>query len=466
MPEAQPAGKPADKARLFGTSGIRGVFGKTVTTELATALGKAIGSCGYRSVIVGMDTRQSGEVLKRGLSAGLLEKSATVTDIGIVPTPVLSYATRKLGADCGVMITASHNPAQYNGFKLWDSEGKAFDRDEEMAVERAIEKTSEKTTERGTASHSSPAGKATSGVKRIDISSEYCREVRSLFRLEGTLRVLIDPGNGAAYSISPQLLRALGYDLVAINAEADGTFPNRNPEPNEKNLAETARIAKNKGCAIGFCHDGDADRVMVIDDKGRVVHFDKFLAYLCKKTAETGNKTIVTTVDASMLLEDVLPDCDIIRTRVGDVFVAKACKQHRAAFGGEPSGSYIFPEFGLWPDGIYAILKTLSFLEKERRPLSEILDEMKEYPFTRLKVPCADEKKDRAMAALQALVPEHAALTTVDGIRMDFGDSMVLIRPSGTEPLLRINVEAREVKKLKKLEAEWKAKAEKAIRQA
>lgn len=441
--------------KLFGTSGIRGVYEEKITTELAFSLGKAIVGLGYKNVVIARDTRESGEELKKHLFAGL--KSCRVTDFGCVPTPVLSYGARKLGADCGIMITASHNPADYNGFKFCNSEGRAFNAEEEARVEEALEKEIEKHQD-----------ESDSHLKFHDIGADYSEEIKKRFNLKPGLKVLIDPAHGAAYDISPALLKSFGYDVVSINHEADGTFPSRSPEPSHKNLAKTAELVKKHNCDIGFCHDGDADRVMAVDEKGNVVNFDKFLAFLCKKAAEeTGNKTVVTTVDASMIVEEYLKDHGIkaVMSRVGDVFVANDVEKHKACFGGEPSGSYIFPEFGLWPDGIYAIFKTLKFLEQEKRKLSEILAEIPEYPFSREKLSCANEKKEQVMNAITKIAPDNCDISDVDGLRFGFQDSIVLIRSSGTEPYIRINVEARDKEKLKKLEKEWHNKLKEIINQ-
>ena len=446
--------------KLFGTSGIRGIYKEKITPELALAIGKAIGSLGYKHVAIGRDTRLSGDLLKHGLFSGLMSSGCTITDFRCSPTPVLSYGTKKIGADCGVMITASHNPAEYNGFKFWNKEGRAFDQKEEQKVEELI--LSRKFKNAG-------FDKVTTEIDYYDVSADYAEEVKKRFKLEGKMKVLIDSANGAAFGISPLLLQSFGYDTISINEEANGLFPHRHPEPSHANLAHAASLVKKNRCDVGFAHDGDADRMMAIDDKGNVVHFDRFLAYLCKKMIEkTGNKTVVTTVDASMAVDDYLKSCNsgynVVRCKVGDVFVANCVEKNNACFGGEPSGSYIFPEFGLWPDGIYGIFKTLKFLEEDKKPLSELLADIPEYPFTRTKLNCPNEKKEMVMNAVKEAAPAACKLIDVDGVCFEHEDSMVLIRPSGTENYIRINVEAKEEEKLKKLEKEWHNKVAEIIK--
>jgi phosphoglucosamine mutase len=421
--------------KYFGSSGIRGIYGKEITPELALDLGRTLGSLGKKNVAIARDTRVSGRILKFGLLSGLMSSGCAITSFGIVPTPVLCYGTRLLNKDAGVMITASHNPAEYNGFKLWNSEGRAYSREEELKVESLLDRKSfvpEKLE------------KLSLTFDEYDVAVEYSEEVLRRIQLMGKARVLLDAANGAAFGISPLLLQKYNHFLVSINDTANGLFPNRNPEPIEANLGHAINVIREKKLDIGFCHDGDADRVVPIDNKARVVDFDKFLAFMCKKSIEeTGNKRVVTTVDASSLIDDYLPDAEIVRTKVGDVFVANKCEEINACFGGEPCGAFIFPEFGLWPDGIYAIPKVLKFLEDENRPLSEIMDEIPSYHFARTKIICPENKKDYVMNALESRVPEDAELLSIDGLRIHCKDYTALIRPSGTEALIRINVEAK-----------------------
>ncbi|MDA2937504.1 phosphoglucosamine mutase, partial [Acidobacteria bacterium AH-259-A15] len=184
-------------------------------------------------------------------------------------------------------------------------------------------------------------------------------------------------------------------------------------------------------------------RVVVIDDQGRVVDFDKFLVFLAREIVEvTGIRRIVTTVDASMLVERVLTNVEVVRTRVGDVFVAHALGEQPSAFGGEPCGAYLFPSHGLWPDGVYAIFKILELLERKGKPLSELLDALPTYCTIREKFLCQPEQKQAAMELIKQRLPKARSINTIDGIRADYGSHVVLIRPSGTEGLIRCNLEA------------------------
>lgn len=435
--------------KLFGTSGIRGKYREKITERLAEEIGKAIGSyVKDGEVIIGHDPRLSGESLKKSLISTLICYK-DVIDLNMAPTPVVAFGCN-LFSQHGIVITASHNTKEYNGFKMLGTDGLAYSRQKEKEIESIISnKRYEKSQTRGK-------------IIKKRIEEEYVKTILKKIKLKGEGKILIDAGNGAASYLSPLLLQKYGYEIEAVNCEPDGNFPNRNPEPNEENLKETAKLVKEKKCDIGFCHDGDADRMMAIDNKGNVVDFDKFLIFLCKNVAEqNGSKTVITTVDASMGVEEYLKDFKVIRSRVGDVFVANEAKKYNACFGGEPSGSYIFPEFGFWPDGIYAIFKTLQALEKDGRKISEILSEIPKYPMQRIKLHCPNDKKESVMEKIK--VPQEYEVITKDGILMKTDDMQILIRPSGTEEYIRINVEAKEENLLKEKLGYWKEEVEKLV---
>ncbi len=424
----------------FGTSGIRGKYPEEINEKLAKKLAYAINQYTTGKVAIATDTRLSGPSLKQELIDNLNRETL---DFGIVPTPLLCFGIKNTEAKIGVMITASHNPAEDNGFKLIDENGMAFTKDKEENIEKLIENYKEEPIKE-------------KNIEKIDIIEKYKKAVKDKIKLNGKLKVLIDCGGGAAYKITPELLEEYNYNIIKINCKPDGKFPNREPEPNHANLKKTARLVKKHHCDIGFAHDGDADRVIAIDNAGNVVDFDKFLAFLCKNT----NKVIVT-VDTSMTVDNSIT-ANIIRTKVGDVFVAREIKKTDADFGGEPSGSYIFPEFGLWPDGVYAVFKILSLIEEDGRDLSTILNEIKKLPFLRNKLEC--KNKEKVMEKLKELIPNNCELNTIDGLFMKFKDSSVLIRPSGTQSIIRVNVEAKTEEKLKNLQDYWLQKVKEVIK--
>jgi phosphoglucosamine mutase len=227
--------------------------------------------------------------------------------------------------------------------------------------------------------------------------------------------------------------------VITLNSQPDGFFPARNPEPVEKNLELLKKATLSFGADIGIAHDGDADRMMAIDPGGRFIEGDKLLAFFGMR--ETSH-SIVVPVDTSIMVDDVLKNRKIYRTRVGDVYVAEELKKRNAQFGGEPSGSWIFPGISLCPDGILAAAKLVEMVQNEGR-LDALIDELPTYPMIRGAVPCSNEKKGTVMKKIAVSLRKMGEVTDIDGIRLETEDGWILVRPSGTEPKIRITAEAR-----------------------
>jgi len=417
--------------RVFGTSGIRGAWSEEVTPALFLKLGKALSTFLGQSgkVLVGRDTRTTGEALQAALVSGLLSGGCEVIEAGIIPTPVLAFATKFLKMDAGVIITASHNPPAYNGVKFWSREGMAFTPDQERKIEEIFHGEA-RAVEWRNVGH----------AREQEVLSIYTEEILKKFSLQEKFKIVVDCGNGAASLVTPFLLRELGCEVITLNSHPDG-FPGRELEPSQESLKELAKEVKNSGADIGLAHDGDADRVAAVDEKGRVVDQDKLLALVAREQAK--GKTVVTTVDASRVIEKVIEETGgkVIRTKVGDVNVAIACKQSEAAFGGEPCGAWIFPQFHLAPDGPLGALILLKILESGKS-LSEMIDELPTYIMLRKKIPCPNTNKERVMKRFLAVAEKMSTdLSTVDGVRVSFPEGWVLVRPSGTEPFIRVTVE-------------------------
>jgi len=288
---------------------------------------------------------------------------------------------------------------------------------------------------------------------------------------KASLKVVVDCGCGAASVITPYLLRRMGCTVVTLNSQPDGFFPARNPEPVEKNLEMLKKTTVAMGADLGIAHDGDADRMMAVDNRGRFLEGDKLLAFFGLR--ET-TRSIVVPVDTSIMVDDVLKGRKIYRTRVGDVYVAEELMKRNAQFGGEPSGSWIFPEISLCPDGILAAARLVAIVEKEGH-LDSLIDELPTYPMIRGAVPCSNEKKESAMKAIAVKLKKMGEVCDIDGIRVDtlklplsqsiktefqIDNGWILVRPSGTEPKIRITAEAR------KGVEELYAKAEKLVKGA
>ncbi|MDI9624051.1 MAG: phosphoglucosamine mutase [Methanothermobacter sp.] len=444
--------------KLFGTSGIRGRFKEKLTASLSLNVGKAIATYlkGEGEVIVGYDPRTSSQLIENALSAGLMEGGCNVIKIGMVPTPLIGYATSKLKAKAGVMITASHNPPEYNGIKVWNHNGMAYSPAQEKEIERIIHEKDYITVDwdnLGSSDH-------------LDITKMYMEDLLEHFKIKTDLKVVVDCGCGAASHITPIILRRIGCEVLSLNCQPDGFFPGRNPEPTPENLKDLMSMVKASGADLGIAHDGDADRMVAVDEKGRFADFDKLLTLIAK---EKGGK-IITTVDASISLDECLKEVGgkVIRTKVGDVHVAEALIREGGSFGGEPSGTWLHPEFSLSPDGIFSALKLVEIVS-EKGPLSKLLDEIPSYHNIRDKIPCPDTKKGNVMEKVKKQLPqqfkEKIQIDNIDGTRISLEDgSWVLIRPSGTEPYIRIRIEAKKEKTAKKLHNMSRSFMEKIIR--
>lgn len=381
------------------------------------------------------------------MSAGLLESGCDVLLLGMVPTPTVGYAALKMKADAGIMITASHNPSKYNGIKLWNADGLAYKQEQEREIERLVYEK-----EFSLASWNEIG-------KEYDISSfkdEYVDDIISISGIDSTkpLKVVVDCASGAGSELSPEALRRAGMNVITLNSQPDGFFPGRNPEPNSANLQELMKTVKVIGADIGLAHDGDADRMIAVDEKGNLSDFDKLLTVMAK---EFGG-TVVTTVDASACLDTELKKIngEVLRTPVGDVHVAESINKNNATFGGEPSGTWLHPDFCMCPDGLLSGLRIVKCVQ-DHGPLSEQLDSIESYPTIREKVTCPNDKKEEVMKGVEASFIEEfddvEEVLTIDGVRISFTDgSWVLIRPSGTEPYVRITAEGKTQEHLDNIE--------------
>ena len=377
----------SEAPKLFGTSGIRGKVGIEVTPELALGIGRSLstllgeGHC----IVVGYDSRTSNEMLEKALTAGILEGGCNVLSLGLAPTPLVGYATMKIGADAGVMITASHNPPQDNGLKIWNRNGMAYRAHQERALEKVIH-------------YKTFTNTSWENIGRVEdisrLSSHYITDLLNFIDIKPGLKVVVDCANGAASYISPLLLRKAGCKVITLNSQPDGFFPGRMPEPSDENLGELKEMVKASEADLGIAHDGDADRMVAVDEKGNMAEFDKLLSLVA---SEIGGR-VVTTVDASSTIDLCMDkkDGQVIRTEVGDVHVAEAIEEHKASFGGEPSGTWIHPDFCMCPDGLLSALRVIDLVQK-KGPLSQLLKDVPSFPTLRERIDCEESQKDLVM---------------------------------------------------------------------
>ncbi|MDD3043463.1 MAG: phosphoglucosamine mutase [Methanosarcinaceae archaeon] len=433
--------------KLFGSSGIRGIANEEVTPELALKVGQVLGKT-KKSAVIGRDPRTAAPMIEHALIAGLSSAGCDVTRIGLVSTPTLACAARDY--ECGVMVTASHNPSEYVGIKLWNPDGMAFDSAQQEEIEEAIEKEA--------------FGRAAwDEMGRVSKDEKAIRAHMELIKAEvgsASLRVVLDCGCGAGGTITPYLLQELGCEVITLNAQPDGHFPARNPEPNDANLSLLKKAVVEFEAELGLAQDGDADRLMAVDEKGSFVSGDELLAIFGRSECGESGGAVVVPVDTSMLVADSLPKSEILRTRVGDVYVAEGIKKHGAVYGGEPSGSWIFPRLSYCPDGIYAAAKLVEIVKDKK--LSELRAELPKYATRRGAVPCANDRKATLMEEAGTRLKVLGEVLTIDGVRVETAEGWVLVRPSGTEAKVRITAEARDEAAVEKLYAT----AEKIVREA
>ena len=416
---------------LFGTSGIRGPVGETVTAELALSMGRALGVDSSR-VVVGRDPRASGEYLQSALVAGLRESGTDVIDVGVAPTPAVARAVGWRDADAGVSVTASHNPPEDNGLKLWQPSGQAFDGDQQDRIEARI----------GEDAFDPAAWDSVGGVTSFDARGRHAETIRAeLDRDELDSHVVVDVGNGAG-GVTVDVLQSLGAHVETLNAQPDGAFPGRPSEPKAENCTSLSTLVGASDADIGIAHDGDADRMRAVAGDGTYLTGDVTLALFARAAADPGQRVAVP-VDTSLAVADYLAEIDVgvEYTPVGDVYVAEAASEDGVAFGGEPSGAWIWPDTTLCPDGPLAGVR-IAALDADR-PLSDRIAEVPTYPIRRDSV--AVEGKAAVMERVrERVLEEYDDVTTLDGVRVDLGDAWFLLRASGTQELVRVTAEARE----------------------
>lgn len=448
---------------LFGSSGIRGKVNELITGPLAIRIGLATADylsaiTKHPQIMVGHDHRTTGPMLTSAIMAGLLEGGVTVTRTEMAPTPSIAYASGKEGMHASIIVTASHNPPEYNGFKFHNPDGAGFTAIQQEELEKRIMNAEPVDWKQFTDFSSFEAI-----PHHLDAIVNACEVTRSY-------NVVMDGALGVGSLITPSALQQLHASVKPLNTPPDGQEYAQHCPPSKIQSAAAAEwqhfvhldnlseIVTSTKAHVGIAHDGDADRVLAVDDKGRVLAGDILLALVADYYLATrGGKVIATTVSSSSVVDQVVKQhgARVERSRVGDVFVSNLVKEHKAVMGAEPSGPFIFPEVHYCPDGPLAACKILELLEWANRSLSQLADDLPSTHLLRASVTCPNEKKDAVMKAIKSVFEEWKDIEEVnriDGIRASFHDSSwVLIRPSGTEPVIRITVEAFSAQRAKAL---------------
>lgn len=438
-------------ARMFGTDGVRGVAGLELTVELATKLGQAGAYVLTKekehkpTIIVGCDTRISGEMLANALMAGICSVGANAIYVGVMPTPAVAYLTRKHKVDAGVVISASHNPMEFNGIKFFNGEGYKLSDALEDEIEAAIRSNMKDIS----ISTGADIGRIT---YRFDMKDEYVEFMKQCVPVDlSGLKIVVDCAEGASYETSVKTLRDLGADLVAIHVNPDGT--NINANCGSTHMEELQRRVVEEKADLGLAFDGDADRMLAVDECGNIVDGDQLMAICGNYMKEHGKlkkDTIVVTVMTNLgfSLMGKKQGIHVEKTKVGDRYVLENMLENGYNIGGEQSGHIIFLDDNTTGDGLLSALHLLRVVVETGKKLSELASIMEVLPqaLVNAKVPNAKKEKFMDYAEISA---------AIEKVEKKFdGEGRVLIRPSGTEPLVRVMIEGKNQQEIDKEAAE------------
>jgi phosphomannomutase/phosphoglucomutase len=450
-------------SKLFGTNGIRGVVNKELTPEMAIKVGSAIGTFfGRKNLLVGHDARTSGPMFARAVIAGLTATGCNVFFAGMAPTPALQYAVKNHCMGGGVIITASHNPPHYNGIKVIWNDGIEISHEQEIEIENIYFENKQVLAEWNELG----AKHELSGV-----NAEYIEAIKKHVDTAKIAKkhyhVVVDAANSVGALAAPQLLRELGCKVTSVNANIDGTFPGRPPEPRPENLKEIAVTVKAVGADLGVAFDGDADRSIFIDENGEVYWGDKTFALIAKYFwRENPHAKIVTPVSSSTLIKDVADanKGEIVWTKVGSVTVSQTMKELKAKLGGEENGGVFYGPHQAVRDGAMTTALILEIMAKTEEKLSALISEQPQYFLEKGKVECPEDKKEKVLEKLLEQV-KGLNISTIDGVKIWFEDkSAILVRPSGTEPIYRLYAEAKNQEKALKLVEDYSSKLKKILK--
>ena len=418
--------------KLFGTDGIRGIVGEDLTHDLAMKIGEAaayvLGGKKDLVVLIGRDTRISGQMLSAALSAGFMSQGAKVIDLGVVPTPAVSYLVKKYNASMGAMISASHNPSEYNGIKLFDGEGFKLPDAVENEIEKYLLGKAVPTT--------NVVGTYEVCDNAVDDYVEHIVETAG--NINKNLKIVVDCAYGSASATAPLLFNQLGLDATFMNFDYDGY--NINDNAGSTHLEGLIKAVKKEKAHVGIAYDGDADRCLMIDENGEEVDGDQIMAISAlslKKSGKLTNNTLVGTVMSNLGLVKFCEanDIDFVATKVGDRYVLEKMLECNYIIGGEQSGHVIFKDFANTGDGELTSIQVLGMLSESKGSMSELASVMKRYPQVLINVKVREEAKgqyenDQQVTDVICEVEKELA-----------GEGRVLIRPSGTEALIRVMIE-------------------------
>lgn len=429
---------------LFGTDGVRGEANQELTPQLAFELGKAgayylTSQPEQAQVLIGKDTRLSGDMLESALAAGITSLGIDVIKVGVVPTPVVAYLTKKLDVEAGIMISASHNPVQDNGIKFFNQAGFKLTDEEELEIEDILANN--------LADLPLPGGDQVGCIKeRPQAKEQYIKYIQTTVDSEFTdLKIVVDTANGAAYEITPQVLSELGAEVITLNDQPDGQ--NINVDCGSTHPEQLQEAVVEADADLGFAHDGDADRVIAVDDQGQLIDGDYILAICGLQMIEDGelpgNKVVATrysNLGLHQALEAAGGEVKVVKN--GDRYVLAELKKNDYLLGGEQSGHIIWFDYNTTGDGLLTALQLMDVMQKTGQSLSELRQRMSKLPQVLVNVEVADKDWEDKQAIQEAITEVEEILGT---------EGRIFVRASGTEPVIRIMLEGEDEEQLDKL---------------
>lgn len=432
--------------KLFGTDGVRGVANTELTNELAYKLGKfgahvITKGKKNRKIIIGKDTRRSGDMLESSLLAGILSTGCDVIKVGVLPTPAIAFLVRHLKADAGVMISASHNPVEFNGIKFFNQDGfKLSD-----AIEDEIEDYILNDRDLEHKCTGAEIGKKSRHLGYKDLYVDFIKETVSTDF--SNMKIAMDLSNGAAYEVAPQTFEALGAEVITINDRPNGSNINKNCGSTHPEVV--SELVRKENAHIGLSFDGDADRLIAVDENGRIVDGDKIML-ICgnyfNEINQLKENTIVTTVMSNIGFDVAVKENNLktIKTQVGDRYVLEEMKKHNYSLGGEQSGHLIFLDYNTTGDGLLTAVQLVNIMKQKNKKLSELANIMETYPQILKNAKVSNKTKHN-------FDQDPVIKEEIEKIEEHFhGEGRVLVRASGTEPLVRVMIEGKDTKKIDK----------------
>ena len=445
-----------DERKLFGTNGVRGVVNKELTAELALKLSMATGTYFKGAdLAVGCDGRVSSPIFLDIVCTALATVGCQVWNLGQITTPALQYLTKDWGLKGSIMVTASHNPPEYNGLKVMGNHGVELPHEEELKIERLYFRSAWRLANWNKIKQPLPVAEKFDGYIHSVIDN-----IGGVPRGR-QLKVLVDAANGVSVLATPLILDKLGSKVIIINGKIDGTFPGRLPEPTPEHLRKTSKILPSTHADFGVAHDGDGDRAVFLDEHGTVCWGDLTFALIVRDFLESypGEK-IVTPISSSQMIEDVAEKYggEIVYTPVGSVYVSNLMLKIKAKLGGEENGGIFYAPHVAARDGGITTAMIYKLVSESRKPLSKLVAELPKYYIMKDKIPCPDSAKAAVTEAIRDL-PRKGKVLDIDGIKVWIPPkSWILIRPSGTEPIFRILAEAPTKGQAYKIVNEYKRK--------